>query len=238
MSTLGRILVVDDDADIRELLAKFLRSHGFGVTCARNGIEMRRALADEVYDLVVLDIMMPGEGGLSLCQDLRGKSRIPIIMLTAMDNESDRVVGLEVGADDYVAKPFSPRELLARIRAVLRRSTATPEPGSTRPERIQFAGWCLDLVRRELKNPSGVAVDLTGGDFALLVAFVENPNRVLTRDQLSELTRGHTNFGGGRSIDVHVSRLRRKLELSSRGINLIKSVRGVGYVLSANIEPA
>ncbi|UEM21349.1 response regulator transcription factor [Skermanella mucosa] len=238
MSTMGHILVVDDDAGIRELLARFLRTHGFRVDHARNGIEMRHAMGDAEYDLVVLDIMMPGEGGLSLCHDLRSRSRVPVIMLTAMGDEADRVVGLEMGADDYVPKPFSPRELLARIRAVLRRSTAAPETGTPRSDKVQFAGWMLDKSRRELTTPDGVTIDLTGGDFDLLVAFAENPNRVLTRDQLYDITRGRSAPPLDRSIDVHVSRLRRKLEHCAGGHDIIKTVRGSGYVFAAIVEPA
>mgnify|MGYP002714061427 FL=1 len=238
LSTMGHILVVDDDAGIRELLAKFFRTHGFCVDHARNGLEMRQAMANAEYDLVVLDIMMPGEGGLSLCRDLRSRSRVPVIMLTAMGDEADRIVGLEMGADDYVPKPFSPRELLARIRAVLRRSMAAPEIGIPRSDKVQFAGWRLDKSRRELTTPDGVVIDLTGGDFDLLVAFVENPNRVLTRDQLYDITRGRSAPPLDRSIDVHVSRLRRKLEHCTGGHDIIKTVRGSGYVFAAIVEPA
>jgi len=233
----GHILVVDDDAEIRDLLSRFLRKHGYRVSSARNGIEMRAALATPEFDLVVLDVMMPGEDGVSLCRDLRARSALPVIMLTAMGEEADRIVGLEVGADDYLSKPFSPRELLARMRAVLRRSAGGLVHDRGKTGTLCFAGWTMDLVRRELRTPAGVAVDLTSGEFDLLAVLTENPRRVLSRDHLLDATRGRSASPYDRSIDNQVSRLRRKLEHAAPGEEeIIKTVRGAGYVLSAAVE--
>ena len=231
------ILVVDDDKEIRELLARFLAKHGLRVTTANGGTEMRAALADWRIDLVVLDIMMPGEDGLTLCRELRAASSMPVIMLTAMGEEVDRIVGLEMGADDYLAKPFNPRELLARIKAVLRRAEGTPAqaanaaPGTT----LEFSGWRLDLDRRELRGADGVMVPLSGGEFALLAAFATHAGRVLSRDQLLDLARGRDAQPFDRSIDVQVSRLRRKIEPDPKQPALIKTVRGGGYMFTPDV---
>jgi two-component system OmpR family response regulator len=237
------ILVVDDDRDIRDLLGKFLEKQSFRVTVARDAREARKLWPLGRYHLVVLDLMMPGESGLDFARWLRGQSEVPIVMLTAMGEETDRIVGLELGADDYVAKPFNPRELLARIRAVLRRATADSSapvatgPGSESPAKmIQFSGWALEPTRRRLLNPQGVEVPLTGGEYELLVALVERPNRVLTRDMLMDLLRGRQAGPFDRAIDVAVSRLRRKLEDDGRNPQLIKTVRGGGYVLATTVE--
>ncbi len=233
---MGHVLVVDDDREIRDLLARFLTRHGYRVTAVPDGKEMRRALVDWHIDLIVLDLMLPGEDGLSLCRDLRAKSRMPIIMLTMMGEETDRIIGLEMGADDYLPKPFSPRELLARMKAVLRRAQGTPAAASRGgAATLQFAGWQLDIGRRRLKSPRGLLVDLSAGEFDLLVALVEHPQRVLTRDQLLDLTHGRAEAPFDRSIDMQISRLRRKIETDHAQPELIKTVRGGGYIFTADV---
>lgn len=230
------ILVVDDDHEIRDLLARFLKEHGLRVTTAADGREMRRALDGWKVDLIVLDLMLPGEDGLTLCRKLRAESTIPVIMLTAMGEEVDRIVGLEMGADDYIAKPFSPRELLSRIKAVLRRAKGAPEAAAGGAV-IRFAGWSLDLDKRELHRGDGVMVPLSGGEFDLLAAFVTHPGRVLSRDQLLDLARGREAQPFDRSIDVQVSRLRRKIEEDPKEPVLIKTVRSGGYMFTPTFEP-
>jgi two-component system OmpR family response regulator len=240
MNSPPHILVVDDDREIRDLVAKFLARHSCRVTTAADGKEMRRALADRRIDLVVLDLMLPGEDGLSLCRWLRAESDLPVIMLTAMREEIDRIVGLEIGADDYLPKPFNPRELLARIRAVLRRAGAVTSrgapngPGPT----LRFAGWCLEPGSRRLVGPDGREAELTGGEFDLLLAFAERPGRVLSRDQLLDLTRGREVVPFDRSIDSQISRLRRKIESDPSRPALIKTVRSGGYVFTPIVERA
>ncbi len=230
------ILVVDDDRDIRELLSRFLRGHSFRVTLAADGREMRRALDDWRIDLVVLDLMLPGENGLTLCRNLRAKSMLPVIMLTAKGEETDRIVGLEMGADDYLAKPFNPRELLARIRAVLRRAEGAPQKDAHRDHSVaDFAGWRFDIRRRQLKSPENLTVDLTTGEFELLVALVDNPQRVLSREQLLDLARGRDAPAFDRSVDMQVSRLRQKIEIDPKAPELIKTVRGGGYLFTPDI---
>jgi two-component system OmpR family response regulator len=232
------ILVVDDDREIRDLLSKFLERQGMRVSAARDAREARRLWPLGRYHLVVLDLMLPGESGLDFARWLRGQSEVPIVMLTAMGEETDRIVGLELGADDYVAKPFNPRELLARIRAVLRRTGG--EPGAPRkeppPKAVRFAGWTLEPARRRLLDPEGTEVPLTGGEYELLVILLERPNRVLTRDMLMDLLHNRQAGPFDRAIDVAVSRLRRKLEDDGRNPQLIKTVRGGGYVLAASVE--
>ena len=231
------IMVVDDDREIRELLARFLEKHRIRVTAVRDAREARRAWTNGHYQLVVLDLMLPGEPGLDFARWLRTQSEVPLVMLTAMGEETDRIIGLELGADDYVPKPFNPRELLARIRAVLRRTgdSAGPRVDST-ARALQFAGWTLEPARRRLLNPDNVEVALTGGEYDLLVALVERANRVLTRDMLLDLLRGRQAGPFDRAIDVAISRLRRKLEDDGRNAQLIKTVRGGGYVLAATVE--
>ncbi len=231
------ILVVDDDREIRDLLGKFLDKNGFRVTTAADGREMRRALDDWKIDLIVLDLMLPGEDGLTLCRNLRAESAVPVIMLTAMGEEVDRIVGLEMGADDYIAKPFNPRELLARIKAVLRRAKDFPAVGNGNDEIVlSFAGWSLDLEKRELYSSDGVLVPLSGGAFGLLAAFVTHPGRVLSRDQLLDMARGRDAQPFDRSIDVQVSRLRRKIEDDPKEPALIKTVRSGGYMFTPTVE--
>ena len=228
-------LVVDDDAEIRGLLAEYLARQGFRVSLARDGREMRQVLDKGRPDIVVLDVMLPDEDGLALCRDLRARSNLPVIMLTARGEELDRIIGIEMGADDYLAKPFNPRELLARMKSILRRSRALP---ASRGEgkRVRFAGWTLDMSARHLIAPDGVVVALSGTEFRLLSVFVEHPNRVLDRNQLMDLTLGREATPLDRSIDVQVSRLRQRLHDGAREPRIIKTVRNGGYVLAASVE--
>lgn len=234
------ILVVDDDHEIRDLLRRYLVTQGFRVAVAADGRDMRQVMADRTFDLVVLDLMLPGEDGLALCRWLRATSEVPVIMLTARGEDIDRIVGLEVGADDYMPKPFNPRELVARIKAVLRRTGPSGGgPGSNAPaeadpsgDGLTFAGWRLDPHSRELTSPAGALVPLSAGEYGLLAAFVAHPQRVLSRDQLLDLARGRDAQPFDRSIDVQVSRLRRKIEEDSQNPRLIKTVRGGGYLFT------
>ncbi len=233
---MARILIVDDDGQIRDLLASFFRQNGLEVVLARDGTDMLAALDRQPIDLVVLDLMLPGAGGLDLCRDLRRTTSLPVIMLTAKGDDTDRIVGLEVGADDYLAKPFNPRELLARIKAVLRRSGAGPAGAPPARAGYAFDGWRIDLLRRELINPDGVLIDLSGAEFDLLIAFLESPNRVLSRDCLLDAARNRTADVFDRSVDVLVSRLRRKLEHGAEGADAIKTVRGAGYLFMPRVS--
>ena len=227
----GHILIVDDDAQIRQLAGKFLREHGHPVTMARDGREMRQVLETAAIDLVLLDIMLPGGNGLDLCKEIRTRSSIPIIMLTARGTETDRIVGLEIGADDYVAKPFNPRELLARINSVLRRTRNQQGAGHEGGGHLlRFEGWSLDTRRRELNDPNGVVVDLSTGEYDLLLTFLELPQRVLTRDQLMDSAKNRIATGYDRAIDIQVSRLRKKLDASEDDQAMIKAIRGTGYM--------
>ncbi|NOZ42746.1 MAG: response regulator [Alphaproteobacteria bacterium] len=238
MSEQPHILVVDDDREIRDLTARYLSRHGLRVRCAEDGREMRRILDDWSIDLIILDLMLPGEDGLTLCRSLRATSKIPIIMVTAMGEEIDRIVGLEMGADDYVAKPFNPRELLARIKAVLRRAeniSASSPDDSDQPGLHIFEGWRLDLDSRELMSPQDVLVSLSAGEYDLLAAFVTHPQRLLTRDQLLDLARGREAQPFDRAIDVQVSRLRRKIEHDPATPLLIKTVRSGGYIFTPKV---
>ena len=231
------ILVVEDDGEMRHLVARLLREAGFRVTPARDGREMWELMEQATTpDLVVLDVMLPGPSGLDLCRRLRTRSQVPVIMLTARGEETDRVLGLELGADDYVAKPFGPRELVARVRAVLRRSMGDPAEPARAARRLRFAGWSLDLKARELFSPGGAAVDLSGAEYDLLLAFLEHPQRVLSREQLMETARGRVSVEGSeRAVDVQVSRLRRKMEPDEGSPALIKTVRGSGYILVSGV---
>lgn len=228
------ILLVDDDRQIRTSLGRFFAANRLRVTQAKDAAAMSAALEKGRFDLIVLDVMMPGEDGLSACRRLRRASKIPILLLTAMSDETDRIVGLELGADDYVCKPFNPRELLARIRAILRRAGSEPEERPSASS-LNFEGWRLDRVRRTLRDPEGSLVELTAGEYDLLVAFAEHPQHVLTRDQLLDLTRGRVSGPFDRSIDVQVSRLRRKIEADPQQPELIKTVRAGGYIFCAVI---
>ena len=230
------ILIVDDDAEIRGLLRDYLQKQGYRVSVAANGREMRAAMTPAHPDLVILDLMLPGEDGLSLCRDLRATSDLPVIMLTARGEETDRIVGLEMGADDYLPKPFSPRELLARIKSVLRRARALPE--NLKPDEIvayRFAGWSLDLQTRDLASPEGVVVALSGTEFRMLRVFLEHPNRVLTRDQLVDFMLSRDASPFDRAVDVQVSRVRHRLGEDAREPSIIKTVRSQGYVLAADV---
>ncbi|MFB3949132.1 response regulator [Aeromonas veronii] len=230
------ILVVDDHSEIRDLLKRFLEQHGLRVSCARDGKEMKRLLEEREFDLLVLDLMMPGEDGLTLCRELRVKSNLPIIMLTAMGEETDRIIGLEMGADDYLAKPFNPRELLARIKAVMRRTQADNQPAAEPLTRdLRFDRWQLDVNRRELVDEDGVGLSLSTAEFDLLKVFLERPQRVLSRDQLLDLARGREAVAFDRAIDTLVSRLRRKLERDPKNPELIKTIWGGGYMFSADV---
>lgn len=230
------ILVVDDHSEIRDLLKRFLEQHGLRVSCARDGKEMKRLLEEREFDLLVLDLMMPGEDGLTLCRELRAKSSLPIIMLTAMGEETDRIIGLEMGADDYLAKPFNPRELLARIKAVMRRTQFEPQPAAeTLTRDLRFDRWLLDINRRELVDEEGVGLSLSTAEFDLLRVFLERPQRVLSRDQLLDLARGREAVAFDRAIDTLVSRLRRKLERDPKNPELIKTIWGGGYLFAADV---
>jgi len=236
MSERPHVLIVDDDREIRGLLAQYLEKHDFRTSAVADGREMRRILERSHVDLLVLDLMLPGEDGLSLCRELRGRSQLPIIMLTARGEDVDRIVGLELGADDYVAKPFNPRELLGRIRAVLRRSAHAPRDPS--PENVRgfsFDGWRLDTVTRTLTSASGNEVNLSGAEYRLLAVLLGSGNRVLTRAQLTELLRGREADPFDRSIDVRVSRLRQILGDDARAPQIIKTVYGEGYVIGVNV---
>ena len=232
----ARILIVDDDPGIRDAISEFLGRHGYRVDEASDARSMETALQRGPVDLIVLDVMMPGEDGLSICRRLAGQPGAPgIVMLSAMGEETDRIVGLELGADDYLPKPCNPRELLARVRAVLRRRQ---EPRSVQDgvgAACEFSGWRLDLVRRELRSPQGVIVNLSSGEFSLLRAFVERPQRVLTRDQLLDMARGPDTEAYDRAIDVQISRLRKKLEDGS-GVEIIRTIRNEGYMFSPKVS--
>jgi two-component system OmpR family response regulator len=232
----SKLLIVDDDVEILSLLKKFFVQHGYEVQVAPHGEAMWAAIAQDRPDTIILDLMLPGEGGLSLCQKVRARTAIPIIMLSAMAELSDRVVGLEMGADDYLTKPFAPRELLARLRAVQRRAGEQKSQGGelTRPV-IAFAGWHLDITCRELRSPEQVMIALSAGEFDLLVVFLEHPQRILTREQLIDLTHGRDHDAYDRSIDVQVSRLRRKIEPDSKRPDLIRTVRNGGYMFTARV---
>ena len=231
------ILIVDDDAETRSLLREYLQKQGYRVTTAGDGKAMRAAMQGTAPDLVVLDLMLPGEDGLQLCRDLRARSNLPVVMLTARGEETERIIGLEMGADDYLAKPFNPRELLARIKSVLRRARSLPE--NLAPEAakaFRFAGWSLDVATRNLTAADGLVVPLSGAEFKLLRIFLAHPNRVLTREQLIELMKPRDAGPFVRAIDVQVSRLRQRLRDDAREPRIIKTVRGEGYVLAAPVE--
>ena len=232
----AHILIVDDHREIRDLVSRALSKEGFRVSAAADGRAMRKVLADSRIDLILLDLMLPGEDGLSLCRTLRAESNIPIIMLTAKGDEVDRVIGLEMGADDYLPKPFGSRELIARIKAVLRRSQDNVEtsPGR-RPKRYRFDRWHLDTGARELLRDDGLTVPLSTGEYDLLIVMVERPQRVLSRDQLLDLARDRTTSAIDRSIDTQVSRLRKKLERDPSDPKIIKTVWGGGYMFTPEV---
>lgn len=237
MSNQDHILVVDDDREIRTLLGDYLQKNGYRTTAVADGKAMWNALNGARVDLVILDVMMPGDDGFVLCRNLRARGDVPVIMLTAKGEDTDRIVGLELGADDYLAKPFNPRELLARIKSVLRRHRAIPGNLQAEPTRaLRFAGWTLDLTARNLISPHNVVVALSGAEYRLLRVLLSYPNRVLSRDQLMDLTVGREADPLDRSVDVQVSRLRQRLGDDAREPVIIKTVRGEGYVLAAQVE--
>ncbi len=241
VSRADHILVIDDDADIRLLLQAYLLRHGYRVTTAANGNILHDLLARGArpeIDLVVLDLMLPGEDGFSLCRAVRARSRLPILILTARGEDEDRIRGLDLGADDYLVKPFHPDELRARVQSILRRARAYPETAPGEPAKIfRFAGWTLDTVRRELRSPDGTLISLTGTEYRLLQAFLEHPGAVLTRERLSEMVYARTPTPYDRNLDVLVSRLRRRLGDGGRDPRLLQAVRGQGYRLASTVEP-
>ena len=236
MAQTPHLLVVDDHREIRDLVSRFMSKHGFRVTTACDGKEMRKAVAANSIDLIVLDLMLPGEDGLALCRDLRARSNVPVIMLTAMGEDTDRIIGLEMGADDYLSKPFNPRELLARIKAVIRRTHALPGEGhSSRHAIVRFGGWRFDVRKRQLQSQDGVVVPLSTGEYNLLLTFLQYPQLVLTRDQLLDFTHGRQAEAFERAIDTQVSRLRRKIEPDAKQPAFIKTEWGGGYVFTPQV---
>lgn len=235
-ATSPRILIVDDDADIRSLLADYLGGQGWQISTAKDGATMQQVLDTTPIDLIVLDLTLPGSDGLTLCRDLRAHSAIPVIMLTARSAPLDRILGLEMGADDYLCKPFEPRELLVRIRNVLRRSNTVASEVSDTATTWYFADWTLDEATRQLQNKAGLVVVLSGGEYRLLKVLLERPNRALNRDQLLSLTQGRETDPLDRSIDLHISRLRQKLGDDARAPRLIRTLRNEGYLLAAAVK--
>lgn len=235
--TAPSIILVEDDPPLRTLTARALQEHGYAVRPASSGPEMWVAFDAGPVDLVVLDVMLPGTNGIDLCRQIRRKSDVPIIFISARGSETDRIVGLELGADDYLAKPFGTRELIARIRAILRRAGLERGPDEARDSEARFAGWIVNFPRRELRSPSGAVVELTGAEFDLLGSFLGHPQRVIARERLIELSRTRMGDSSDRSIDVLVSRLRRKLSTSEMPAP-ITTVRGVGYMFNAEVSRA
>lgn len=241
VSNVKQVLVVDDDQDIRELLAQYLTKNSFDVITAEDGIEMDSQLDVHQPDLIILDIMLPGDDGFTLCQRIRQTSDVPIIMLTANSDEMDRVLGLEIGADDYIAKPFSPRELLARIKALLRRTQFAAKQmnntqDKTKTRFYNFANWKLDTQQHILLDQDDTVFSLTGADFQLLMLFIESGNEPVSRDQICQSLHGRDAFANERGIDVHLSRLRNYLGDDAKSPNIIKTVRGKGYLFIASIH--
>jgi two-component system, OmpR family, response regulator len=231
----NRILIVEDDKDIAEMLAAMFGDHGFDVAVAHSAQDMDVKLKDEAFDVLLLDIMLPGEDGLSICRRIRSQSSIPVIMVTSLGEDLDRILGLEIGADDYVTKPFNSRELLARVRALLRRA-AFGDPERKHASALRFEGWQIDPLSRQLTDPDGVEVSLTSAEFDVLLAFCLKPRQILTRSELLALT--HVGAAGPeeRSVDVHISRVRQKIELNPRDPALIKTVRMGGYIFTPHVE--
>jgi two-component system OmpR family response regulator len=237
MNTLPRIAIVEDDPDMSRMMTGYMSNHGFDVAPARSGRDLDRVLLGSKIDCVILDVGLPGEDGLSICRRLRAKSAVPIIMVTARGAETDRIVGLELGADDYLAKPFSPRELVARVRALMRRSTAVADAPEQTPaaETMLFEGWRLDLGRRQLFDPEGQPRALTSAEFNIMAIFCRNPRKVLSRDDLLEMLHGRRAAVFDRSIDVQISRLRHKLEAGVKDPRFIKTVRHGGYYFTPHV---
>lgn len=232
--TAPAILVVEDDPGLRVLIARTLQQNGFVVCQAGSGPEMWSTLEQRSVDLILLDIMLPGKNGIDLCREIRARSGVPIIFVSARGDETDRVIGLELGADDYIPKPVGTRELIARVRAVLRRGPLDRGPDGKSGEKVRFAGWEVDLRRRSVFSPTGASIELTGAEFDLLVSFIGSPQRVLGRERLIELSRVRLGDSSDRSIDVLVSRLRRKLSSAGQPPPIV-TVRGVGYMLTADV---
>ncbi len=232
------ILIVEDDPALRVLLARRLQENGFKAVSAHSAPEAYRALTENDIDLVLLDVMLPGTSGLDICRTIRRDRNLPIIILSARTDETDRVLGLELGADDYVAKPFSTKELLARVRAVLRRGSSDWQRPQDNRGVVRFQGWTLDVRKHELTAPTGARVELSGAEYALLVVLLDNAQRVIGRERLLELSRTRLSESSDRSIDVLISRLRRKLSQDDESKNLIRTIRGVGYMLTAAVEQA
>ncbi len=235
MLNASHLLVVEDDHEIRGLIARSLRDNGWRVSLARDGREMDSVLAAGSIDLIVLDVMLPAEDGFSLCRRLRVSSTVPILMISAKGDDIDRVVGLEIGADDFLAKPFNPRELVARVRALLRRSAIAQVQPAVQARQLRFGGWTLDTRLRTLENPDGAFTTLTPAEFDLLRVMCERAGRVLTRDQLLDLTQGRAAGPNERSIDILVSRLRRKIEPDPAQLPVIRTVRSGGYEFMAEV---
>ena len=236
MDTPAHILIVDDDSEISSLLADYLEKNGYRTSTAGDGKAMWKVLDERRIDLIVLDLNLPGDDGLTLCRNLRARSSIPVIMLTARAEPVDRILGLEMGADDYLPKPFEPRELFARIRSVLRRTQAAPGPvQAPESQMLHFAGWTMDTTARHLVNPHGVVVALSGAEYRLLKIFLDHANRVLSRDQLLNMIAGRDADPFDRSIDLQISRLRQKLGEDARSPQIIKTVRNEGYVLATAV---
>ncbi len=237
MDSLSRIAVVEDDPEISRMVTSYMTDHGFEVTAARSGRDLDRVMSDRKIDCIILDVGLPGEDGLSICRRLRGKSSVPIIMVTGRGSETDRIVGLELGADDYLPKPFNPRELVARVRAVMRRSAGAEMPPAPAPATLMFEGWRLDLARRQLLAPDGTPRSLTSGEFNILSIFCQNARKVLSRDDLLELLHGRAAAVFDRSVDVQISRLRRKIETNLKDPSFIKTVRYGGYFFTPQVIP-
>jgi two-component system OmpR family response regulator len=237
METLSRIAVVEDDPEISRMMVSFMTDHGFDVSAARSGRDLDKVMSGGKIDCVILDVGLPGEDGLSICKRLRGKSSVPIIMVTARGTETDRIVGLELGADDYLPKPFSPRELVARVKAVIRRAGAQEQQAAAppQPQVLMFEGWKLDMARRQLFDPTGAPRSLTSGEFNVLALFCTHPRKVLSRDDLLELLHGRAAAVFDRSIDVQISRLRRKIETNLKDPTFIKTIRYGGYFFTPEV---
>jgi two-component system, OmpR family, response regulator len=232
--TAPAVLVVEDDPGLRVLIARALQQNGFAVYQARSGAEMWNTLEQRPVDLILLDVMLPGKNGIDLCREIRARYDVPIIFVSAKVDETDRVIGLELGADDYIPKPFGTRELIARVRAVLRRRPLKSGASGASAEQVRFAGWSVDMRRRAVFSPSGASIELTGAEFDLLASFIGSPQRILGRERLIELSRVRLGDSSDRSIDVLVSRLRRKLSSAGQSPPIV-TVRGVGYMLTADV---
>lgn len=235
MSSASHIAVVEDDPDISRMMVSCMTEHGFEVTSAASGRDLDRVMSSEKIDLVILDVGLPGEDGLAICRRLRGKSTVPIIMVTGRGSDTDRVVGLELGADDYLPKPFNPRELVARVKAVMRRSTMAEQQQSEAARILMFEGWRLDMARRQLFDPDGEPRSLTSGEFNILAIFCNNPRKVLSRDELLDQLHGRAAAVFDRSVDVQISRLRRKIETKTKDPSFIKTIRYGGYFFTPQV---